>query len=496
MSRSKICVSLFARTSDEMHRRLVGVPTSVGFAEVRLDALSADELRIFIERFDRTIFVPTVIGTFRPVSQGGMSNAAPNERIEFWRRHGHLFDLVDIESDIFADVGRKAQSIISEHRFVKSAEPLLQFYNRLADNGADIVKIAAISDDVGDAIDVWRLLAASEKRGVRVIPIAMGESGRWTRLLGPAYGGVLTYANDLDGDTTGPGQFDRSTMADLFRVDAITKSTSIFGIIGKPVSRSLSPWMHNAAFAATEFDGVFVPIETNDIDAVFSGLIGELQLPIRGLSVTMPHKVAVLDHLDELDETAAAVGAVNTVRRETDGKLIGHNTDVAGFIRPLKQRLGDLSDMRVAIIGGGGAARACVHGLTQANAEPVLFVRDTEKVQQEFDRVEVRDISTISREISEFDILVNASPIGMVGNDDTLPLSGSDLGNLKCVFDLVTRPDDSPLITLAANVRVPTIAGFEMLIEQGIEQFRIWTGREAPRDIIERAARQRLAQLK
>lgn len=499
----KVCISLAARSAAEIERRLCELSTHRGYVEIRLDAAPSDERERFAARFDRATLRPSIIATLRPAEQGGLRNIDRDERIAFWRKYADRFEIIDVECDITAEVHHSGRRIVSRHFLERTHPDLTDEFRRLADLGADIVKIAVAADYLADATDVWKLLDAAVRAenmqhaeaNVPVIPIAMGESGRWTRILGPAYGGYLTYASDTTAEPTAAGQYDAATMTDLFRIDAISRQTAIYGIIGQPVNRSLSPWMHNAAFAATGIDAVFVPIETATLDPVFSGLIGECGLPIAGLSVTMPHKVAVIEHLDQLDETAAAIRAVNTVKRSPDGNSIGFNTDAIGFERPLRRVVGDLSGLRVAIAGGGGAARACVHTLASAGAEPVLFVRDTVKTAENFPHCDVRDISKLAHEIANFDIFVNATSIGMSGNNDRLPVNESHLGGLRCVFDLVTRPDDSELIAAAKRNNVPSISGFEMLVEQGVAQFEIWTGCDAPRDIMERAARRRLAEI-
>ena len=217
----------------------------------------------------------------------------------------------------------------------------------------------------------------------------------------------------------------------------------------------------------------------------------EVDLNFAGFSVTNPHKQAVIAHLDEIDETANQIGAVNTVRIE-NGKLFGFNTDAPGFITPLKALYGDLSDAKVAVVGAGGAARACVYSLVKAGAAVSVHARDIGKAADLADSFDVR-IEPIPDTFIGFDIVVNCTPLGTKGDTEDKTIATADqLAGVKLVYDLVYNPAETLLIREAKTAGVKTLGGLEMLIAQGAEQFRIWTGRDAPLEAMTAAVKKKL----
>ncbi|MEP7074637.1 MAG: shikimate dehydrogenase, partial [Acidobacteriota bacterium] len=214
----------------------------------------------------------------------------------------------------------------------------------------------------------------------------------------------------------------------------------------------------------------------------------EVEFKFGGLSVTMPHKQTIIRYLDEIDETSRSIGAVNTVKVE-EGKLIGYNTDALGFITPLKKDYDDLKGARVAIFGAGGAARACIYALKNARAAVTLFARNPVKVRSladEFaiglERIKRTKTEKPTARFADFDVLVNATPYGMGDLASETLFTAEELAGLKFVYDLVTKPYDTPIIREARLAGIPTISGLEMLIAQGVEQFRIWTGEDVSED--------------
>jgi shikimate dehydrogenase len=223
----------------------------------------------------------------------------------------------------------------------------------------------------------------------------------------------------------------------------------------------------------------------------------EIELNFKGFSVTLPHKQAIIRHLDGLDETARKIGAVNTVKI-TDGKLYGYNTDAPGFIEPLLNSYGDLHGARVAVLGAGGAARAVVYALQTAGAQVTMFARDTAKAKplaEDF-QVELQALTTNDEQraaYKDFDILVNTTPLGMKGKaEGETPAVAGQLAGLQMVYDLVYIPFQTPLMAEADRAEVPKIGGLAMLVAQALEQQRIWTGLEPPMKEMSRAALERL----
>lgn len=244
--------------------------------------------------------------------------------------------------------------------------------------------------------------------------------------------------------------------------------------------------MHNAAFKHHHLNAVFLPLQVKNLDEFIRRIVceetREVDLNFRGFSVTIPHKQAIIKYLDELDEAAHEIGAVNTVKI-VNGKLYGYNTDAYGFIEPLLNFYGDLKNTKVAILGAGGAARACVYALKKEGAEVTIFARDVEKARAlagEF-KVQSSKFKAQGESYKDFDILVNTTPLGTKGNlEDSSILTAEQIEQVKLVYDLVYNPFQTHLMAEADQVHVPKIGGMAMLVAQGAQQFGIWTGRAAP----------------
>ncbi|MCA1623188.1 MAG: shikimate dehydrogenase [Acidobacteria bacterium] len=285
---------------------------------------------------------------------------------------------------------------------------------------------------------------------------------------------------------------------ETYRVKELNEQTEIYGIIGNPVAHSLSPYMHNAAFKFHNLNAVYIPFEVKNLNEFIAKFIKEetreIDLNFRGFSVTIPHKEAIIEHLDEIDEAAKAIGAVNTVKIE-NGKLYGFNTDAEGFIEPLRNSYSDLKDSRVAILGAGGAARACIYALKKENAKVTVFARNFEKAKRLAEEFKVQNskFKIQSESFADFDILVNTTPLGTKGKfENETPALATQIDNVKLVYDLIYNPLETPFIKEAQRTNVRTIRGLAMLLRQGMEQFEIWTGKDAPMKEMSDAALRKL----
>ena len=232
------------------------------------------------------------------------------------------------------------------------------------------------------------------------------KAGKWTRILGLAHGAYLTYAALDPGDETAAGQLTAKDLIEVYRVRELDRDTQVYGVIGDPVSWSLSPYIHNAAFAAAGINAVFIPLQVKDLDEFIRRMVRndsrEVELNFAGFAVTMPHKQAIMRHLDDIDPAAEKIGAVNTVKIDGD-RLIGYNTDAYGFIEPLRSKYSGLKGSRVAILGAGGAARACIYSLQQENADITVLARDERKAKGLADDFGIgwSDLSKIKDQSSE-----------------------------------------------------------------------------------------------
>ncbi len=502
MNDGRTCVSVCEKTAEAVVARAAEALESADIVEIRFDCSEDASLAtaMALQRLD----AKRLLATFRSPEQGGNSDFTVDYRLDFWSENSRGFGSIDLEEDIIDKVDGGTFRIGSYHDFSGVPDDLAAIFDRIANSHCDCVKIAVTAGDAVDGIAVWKLLGKAAEAGKPLIPIAMGEAGKWTRILALAYGAHMTYAAANDGKTTAPGQITVSELNEIYGVKSISKNTRVFGIIGDPVSQSFSPYMQNPAFASAGFDGVFLPLLVKDLSAFFRRMVRpktrEIELPFGGFSVTMPHKLPIIDQLDSIDPEAAAIGAINTVKIDPDGRMTGYNTDSRGFIAPLAAKLGDLTSARVALCGGGGAARACLFALQNAGAEVELFVRDPGKAAVLGDEFGVRiselaELRTMFGGTHEFDILVDATPIGMSGPLENESLfTAEELAGLKVVYDLVTKPYDTPILREAKAAGVATLGGVEMLIAQGLLQFEIWTGLPAPAELMRECVFKRFQQ--
>ena len=251
-------------------------------------------------------------------------------------------------------------------------------------------------------------------------------------------------------------------------------------IIGDPVEHSLSPQMHNAGYQALGIDAEFVFVASHVTpENLEQAILGAKALGVHGITVTVPHKTAVIQYLDDLDETAQSVGAVNTIINK-NGKLTGYNTDWVGVINPVLPVM-KLNKAKVAVLGAGGAARAAVYGFTQQGADVTIFNRTLIKAQALADAFGCKAASLDELEmIKDMELIFNATSIGLGETKDQTPLPKAHFRAHHIVFDAIYKPRMTRFLTEAQERGAKTIQGLEMLLHQGLEQFKLYTGKQAP----------------
>lgn len=263
----------------------------------------------------------------------------------------------------------------------------------------------------------------------------------------------------------------------------IDSKTKLCCIIGNPVSHSLSPQLHNAAFKSLELNYRFLAFCVSDVK---SALVGLKTLGVKGASVTIPHKIEVMKYLDKTDDVAAKIGAVNTIIN-IDSKLFGTNTDWVAAISALEEKT-SLNGKRVALLGSGGAARALAYGLKERKARVFIFNRTpdkADKLRQEFNLSGAFALSDFSS-ISTMDIIVNTTSAGMVPDIDISPIPLQSINSKQVVFDIVYTPNDTKLLQYAKEKRAEIVYGYKMLLYGVAKQFELFTGKKAPLDIMEK----------
>ena len=278
----------------------------------------------------------------------------------------------------------------------------------------------------------------------------------------------------------------------------IKGSTNIVGLIGHPVEHSFSPPMHNAAFDALGMDYAYVAFDVNPKD-LKSAIDGAKSLNIKGFNVTIPHKIEVMRYLDELDEVASLIGAVNTIDFKN---MKGYNTDGIGAIKAIEE-VTSVKGKNVVVAGAGGASRAISFYLAKYGVDSLTILnRNADKAKALASDVSssglIADvgsdsISQISRYLKDADILVDTTPLGMDPHIDDEPIAkAEDMHEGLVVFDAVYNPNETVLLKEAVKAGAKPVYGIKMLLYQGAESFRIWTGVDAPIDVMENALKQTL----
>ncbi|HMF52893.1 MAG TPA: shikimate dehydrogenase, partial [Edaphobacter sp.] len=365
--------------------------------------------------------------------------------------------------------------IISHHDF-SSTKDLDKVYERIEPFQPDFIKIVPTAKNLVDNVTLMRFLERMNENS-NIIGICMGDAGIISRVLGLRAGSAFTFAAATPGEETGPGQIAARTLLETYRIDQVDAATKVYGVAGNPIKSSLSPIMMNTAFRRETVNAVYLALQATKVSDLLK-LVQEI--PIQGLSVTMPHKQEIMAHLEHTDPLSAKIGACNTVLRAQDGILYGFNTDVAGIVGPLEKRL-SLRGARILVLGAGGAARAAVFGVRDKGAEVFILNRTPETAQKLARQSGSKTIKKEALAKTSFDVVINATPIGMAGQKATPLLEAKDL-NTKLVFDLVYNPIETPLIRLARQQGIPFITGIEMFVQQGARQFEIWTGKPAPEE--------------
>lgn len=258
-------------------------------------------------------------------------------------------------------------------------------------------------------------------------------------------------------------------------------------VIGDPVEHSLSPAMHNAAYRFLGIDDQFVFLGAKvKVEDVAIAVEAMRKMGIHGLACTMPHKIAIMRFLDEIDPIAKKIGAVNTVLNK-NGRIIGYNTDWLGVIIPLEKRM-RIKGKKVAVIGAGGAARAVVFGLVRKGAHVKIFNRTKEKADQLAKELHCQAAALEQQEeIKDAAIIINTTSVGMKPLDDLTPINPAYISKNQLVFDIVYTPRETKLLKEAKKRGAKVISGIEMLLYQGVAQFEIFTGYKAPVAVMQKA---------
>jgi 3-dehydroquinate dehydratase/shikimate dehydrogenase len=482
----KVCVAIIGSTAEEMVDRAMEAKRDSPFLEFRLDYLEKPAAALpKLKQFLSENGVVTAIATCRRLPNGGKFKgtiAAEMDVLEKATASG--FQLIDLELQTVEAIKsteleklrtRGVALIVSWHDF-QTTKDLDGIFERIRPYEPEFIKIVCTARSLADNVVMMNFLARSGDMA-NMVGLCMGDQGVISRVLAVRAGSVFTFASATQGEETAPGQIDARTLNDVYRVGQIDTATRVYGVVGNPIRHSLSPLMLNTAFHRETVNAVYLPLQTSKLADLLTVI---REVPLSGLSVTMPLKQEVLKHLENMDPISAQVGACNTIVRAHDGKLYGFNTDVGGIVRPLEKRL-SLAGTKVLVLGAGGAARAAVFGLVNKGAE-VLILNRTPQTAQKLARE--AKAKTIRRELvakTNFDVIVNATAVGMHGVKPQHILEPKEI-NARFVFDLVYNPVETPLLRMARQKGIAVVTGVEMFVQQGARQFEIWTGKRAPED--------------
>ena len=464
--------------------------------ELRIDCLrrEPDLKRILTNRLTPVVF------TIRRGADGGLWRGDEDKRQKLLREAIVMgVDYVDLEADTALEIPRpkfgKTKRIVSLHDFRRMPAKLEEIAEQLDKGDPDIVKIACLSRTFEEASRMLKFVAKNPKP---TVGIGMGPIGLFTRVLGAKFGAPFTYAGFNPDLTFAPGMPRLAELKNDYRYDQIDGETEVYAVIGDPIGHSLSPAVHNAAFRELGLNKVMVPLQI-PAGTLKESLAALEWLNIKGISVTIPHKQAIVPFLAGVDKSVERTGACNTVVA-VDNRWIGHNTDYRAAMQSLETALGgspddetsSLLDKQVLILGAGGVARAIAFGLARRGAGVMICNRDDERAVKLAEEVGCRAVAWTMRAGTPCDVLVNATPVGMHPNVDQSPVPAAAFRPGMVVFDSVYHPENTLFLKLGQSHDCVTVSGVDMFVHQASLQFRYYTGKDAPTNIMREVVRRKL----
>ncbi|HEX3351193.1 MAG TPA: shikimate dehydrogenase [Terriglobales bacterium] len=480
----RVCVAVTDTDATALVDKAEALIRDNTFLELRLDYLPRPALALpKIKRLMEYNPHVMAVATCRRAASGGKFQGSLAAQLDILGKAAAAgCQLVDIELQSAAKckpeqlqrMRARSAVILSYHDF-RATKNLESTLEKMTVIPADFYKIVGTATTLYDNVTMMKFL---EKYGDRysLVGVCMGEQGIISRLLGVRAGSVFTFASVSPDEKTAPGQVTAQELRNTYRIEQVDAATRVYGVAGDPVAHSLSPAIMNAALRRENVNGVYLALHAKTLKDLLACV---RDIPIHGLSITMPYKEAILKHLDNTDSHTNKIGACNTVVRAQDGKLYGFNTDAAGIVRPLEQRI-TIEKARILVLGAGGAARAAVFGLKERGAEVYILNRSAGPAQKLAHQARARIAKRADLKKASFDVIINATPVGM-GNTRESPLNENEI-NARYVFDMIYDPPETRLMKLARERGAEVIPGVEMFVHQAARQFEIWTGKPAPGD--------------
>jgi 3-dehydroquinate dehydratase/shikimate dehydrogenase len=440
-----------------------------------------------------------MIATFRRPEDGGRWNGDEEQRLRLIRHAiAAGFDYVDLEIDVIHQIPRfgTTKRIVSYHNLQGVPEKLELIHQQMCEEDADIVKIAVTAQRTSDNLRVMALLKNPPKP---TVAFCMGDLGTCSRVLALGQGMPYTYGAFNKERHIAPGVQAFRDLHQIYRIESINAETKFFGVIGDPVSHSLSPLIHNAAFQELGINARYLPfrVPRGELGDFLNGFRA---IPVHGYSVTLPQKETAAKLADEMDEETAAMCAANTLVMTEKGYRAA-NTDARAAMESLRANLpssesgqpGALARRSALILGAGGVARAVAFGLKKEGVPFVITNRTPERGMVLALETGARFVEWVARHNVECDTIINCTSIGMHPNVDESPIHPSMLRAGMLVFDTVYTPETTMLIRDARERGCHTLTGVDMFVRQAGLQFQLFTGQAPPLDMMMKLVRQALS---
>jgi 3-dehydroquinate dehydratase/shikimate dehydrogenase len=465
-------------------------------AEIRIDLIKDLNLSEINNKFDKK----RIIVTNRKKDEGGLFEGSESERISPLIDALKIgFGFIDIESSSIdslhnliskrREYNSKTNIIISYHNFEETPQDLKKILLQTENQGHDIVKIVAYAKDISDNLRIKDLVSSRSNQNKKIISFLMGEKGEISRILCNSWGSYTSYAPLRGVGKTAPGQIPIEDLNDVYRADSINNTFDIYGLIGNPVKESIGYYVHNKLFSYYNMDAAYLNFLVDDLDRFMSSFKGQF----KGLCVTMPFKERIVPFLNKIDTMAQKIGAINTIKKNNDS-LFGTNTDWIGAVYSI-EKLTSINNKKVLILGAGGAGKAIAFGIANRQGEVIISNRNEKKARELSKNLGAETVLWEDRNDVEFDILVNATKIGMAPEDNNCPMEDSfftkDLSGIT-VFDAVYSPLETRLLTRSREQGAKIANGLDMYIGQAMAQFELWTGIKPSSEKMEKFSKEAL----
>ncbi|KAF3436378.1 hypothetical protein FNV43_RR23470 [Rhamnella rubrinervis] len=508
-----VCTPLEAATMSEMVASMDKAKAEgADLVELRIDSMSfshISEVESLIKHRTLPAIVSFRLNTSRTPSKSECSKRTGLQVLKLALELDVEF--VEVEFEVAFDILRykcsNSQIIVSSHVTNNCGKPSIDRLGYLIacmhSTGADIIKLSVNVDYITDLPPIFQMLTHCH---VPLIATAVGSRGVMSQLLGPKFGGFLVYGT-VESQPI-PGLPTLVSLKQVYQLERINAYTKVFGLVSNPVGHSKSPILQNLAFRNVGYNGIYVPMLVDDVIEFFKTYTC---VDFAGFSVGIPHKEAAVRCCDEVHPLAKSIGAVNTiVRRPTDGKLVGYNTDCEASITAIEDALREkqagnrgtrhkspIAGKTFVLVGAGGAGRAIAFGAKDRGARVVITNRNYERakalaVAVSGEALPYEHLESFCAENGNGMILANASSVGMQPDTDRSPVSKVALRAYELVFDAVYTPRNTRLLKDAGEIGAIVVSGVEMFIRQALVQFRLFTGGPAPEDFVRKLVQQQV----